>query len=404
MDFNDSLDEATYRARARDWLEINVPPATDGSERSQMAASRAWQAVKAAAGYSCITWPEAWGGQGGSQMEAVIFHQEESRFQVPFDPFEFSLGICMPTLLNYTDDAGRERFAGPAIRGDEIWCQLLSEPAAGSDLAAVRTRALPADDSSGDWILNGHKVWTTFAHIADFGLALCRTDPGVAKHRGLTMFWVDMRAPGVTIEPIHQMSGGSDFNEVFLSDVRIPDSQRLGAVGGGWNASLYMMMHERVALGGSRGPDWPQVIEAARHTPGLRGTALGDQALRERIAEWYVQSEGLKHLRSRALTALSKGETPGPENSIGKLIAGLQIQDMMAGASEVLEEYGILDDPALSPLASAFNRSLLYVPGIRIAGGTDEILKNIIAERVLGMPSDIRVDKDVVFSEIPRKR
>jgi alkylation response protein AidB-like acyl-CoA dehydrogenase len=209
----------------------------------------------------------------------------------------------------------------------------------------------------------------------------------------------------VEVKPIHQMSGGSGFNEVFFTDLRVKDSQRLGAVDDGWRVSLVTLMNERLAVGGATGAGWSALMEAARNTPSPNGgTALADSALREKLADWYVQSEGLKHTRNRTMTALSRGETPGPESSIGKVISATQMQDLAHAAVEMLDQYGIINDPELAPLRGAFHMSLMSAPGLRIAGGTDEILRNIIAERVLGLPGDIRVDKDVAFKDMPTGR
>jgi alkylation response protein AidB-like acyl-CoA dehydrogenase len=408
MDFNDSPEEAAYRAEARAWLAANAPKragAYDPEGAGDLAASKAWQAKKAAAGYAQITWPKEWGGQGGTPIQQVIFNQEEAKHPVPGNPFQIGLGMCVPTVATFADDATRRRFVGPALRGEEIWCQLFSEPSGGSDVAAARTRAVRADDGSGDWLISGQKVWTTGAQISDFGIVVCRTNPDAPKHKGLTMFWVDMHDPGIEVKPIHQMSGASGFNEVFFTDVRIKDSQRLGAVDDGWRVSLVTLMNERLAVGGASGAGWAQFLEAARGVPGLDGApALKDQALREKLADWYVAAEGLKHTRNRTMTALSRGETPGPESSIGKIVSAGQMQDLANTALEMLDQYGIIDDPALAPLRGAFQNSLMAAPGMRIAGGTDEILKNIIAERVLGLPGDIRVDKDVPFKDMPTGR
>jgi len=408
MDFNDTPEEAAYRAQVRAWLDANAPRKHVGSDPEggdSMAASKAWQAKKAAAGYACITWPKEWGGQGGNPLQNVIFGQEEAKHPIPPNPFQIGLGMCVPTLMNFADQATKDRFAGPAIRGEEIWCQLFSEPAGGSDVAAARTKAVPAPDGSGDWLISGQKVWTTGAQFSNYGIVIVRTNPDVPKHKGLTMFWVDMSDPGIEVRPIHQMSGGSGFNEVFFTDVRVKDSQRLGAVGEGWKVSLVTLMNERLAVGGATGPGWAQFLETARNTPGLDGqSALKDGALREKLADWYVQAEGLKHTRNRTMTALSRGQTPGPESSIGKIISAVQMQDLGNGAVEMLDQYGIINDPDLAPLHAGFHGSLMFGPGLRIAGGTDEILKNIIAERVLGLPGDIRVDKDVPFKDMPTGR
>jgi alkylation response protein AidB-like acyl-CoA dehydrogenase len=313
--------------------------------------------------------------------------------------------MCVPTVMNFADPATKDRFGPPAIRGEEIWCQLFSEPSGGSDVAAARTRAEMAPDGSGDWIINGQKVWTTGAQFSDFGIVIVRTDPNLPKHKGLTMFWVDMKDPGIEIRPIHQMSGGSGFNEVFFTDVRVKDSQRLGGVGDGWKVSLVTLMNERLAVGGATGAGWSQFLEAARDTTGSDGAPLlQESALREKLADWYVQAEGLRHARNRTMTALSKGQTPGPESSIGKVVAATLMQDLANEAVEMLDQYGIINDPDLAPLSGGFHGSLMMAPGLRIAGGTDEILRNIIAERVLGLPGDIRLDKDVAFKDVPTGR
>ena len=411
MDFKDTPEEAAYRQQVREWLAANAPKKREGEadplgESSDgLTASKAWQAKKAAAGYACITWPKEWGGQGGTPIQQVIFNQEESAYPTPGNPFQIGLGMCVPTVMTFADEETKKRFVGPAIRGEEIWCQLFSEPSGGSDVAGSRTRAERAPDGSGDWIINGQKVWTTGAQFSDFGIVICRSNPDAPKHKGMTMFWIDMKDPGVEVRPIHQMSGGSGFNEVFFTNLRVKDSQRLGAVDDGWRVSLVTLMNERLAVGGSTGAGWSAFMEAARSTPGLAGgAAIKDQALREKLADWYVQAEGLKHTRNRTMTALSKGETPGPESSIGKIISAVQMQELANSAVEMLDQYGIINDPEIAPLRGAFHGSLMSAPGMRIAGGTDEILRNIIAERVLGLPGDIRVDKDIPFKDLPTGR
>ncbi|MCI3133705.1 acyl-CoA dehydrogenase family protein [Phenylobacterium aquaticum] len=408
MDFNDSPDEAAYRKQVQDWLAANAPKTYAGGDPEggdSLEASKAWQAKKAAAGYACITWPKEWGGQGGTPIQTVIFGAEEAKYPIPPNPFQIGLGMCVPTVMTFADEATKKRFVGPAIRGEEIWCQLFSEPSGGSDVAGSRTKAERAPDGSGDWIINGQKVWTTGAQFSDFGIVICRTNPDVPKHKGLTMFWIDMHDPGVEVKPIHQMSGGSGFNEVFFTDVRVKDSQRLGGEGDGWKVSLVTLMNERLAVGGATGAGWSEFMEAARQTPGLDGgSALKDGALREKLADWYVQAEGLKHTRNRTMTALSRGQTPGPESSIGKIVSAVQMQELGNTAVEMLDQYGIINDPNLAALRGGFHSSVMFAPGLRIAGGTDEILKNIIAERVLGLPGDIRVDKDIPFKDMPTGR
>jgi alkylation response protein AidB-like acyl-CoA dehydrogenase len=404
MDFNDTPEEAAYRLKARDWLAANAPvgPTLDAEDPRGMAAARAWQRKKAEAGFACITWPTAWGGAGGAPWQAVIFNQEEAKLSTPGNPFAIGLGMCVPTVLTCGNEADKARFARPAVLGDEIWCQLFSEPSGGSDAAAARTRAARTGD---DWVINGQKVWTSGAHYSDYGLLLARTDPDVPKHKGMTMFWIDMRAPGVEVRPIHQMSGASNFNEVYFTDLRIKDAQRVGEVGDGWKVAIITLMNERLSVGGGAGGSGhARILKLAAEMATLAGPASKDAALRERIADWFVQAEGLKYTTFRTQTALSRGQTPGPENSIAKLVSATLMQDMANAAMDLEDQFGILSDPAHAPLGAAYQQMLLSAPGLRIAGGTDEILRNIIAERVLGMPQDVRLDKDVAFKDIPSGR
>jgi alkylation response protein AidB-like acyl-CoA dehydrogenase len=406
MDFNDSPEEAAYRAQVRAWLEANAPNRSGKVDNglddpASMDEARAWQRKKAEAGYACITWPKAWGGGGGASWQSVIFGQEESRFETPGNPFQIGLGMCVPTVMTVGNEADKERFVRPAVRGDEIWCQLFSEPAGGSDVAAARTRAVRDGD---DWVINGQKVWTSGAHYSDFGLLLTRTDIDVPKHKGMTMFWIDMKDPAVEVRPIHQMSGASNFNEVYFTDLRVKDSQRVGGVGDGWKTSLVTLMNERLAIGGGTGASHKQVLKLAQDISTLSGLATQDNGLREKIADWFVQAEGLKYTRYRTLTALSRGQTPGPESSIGKVVGANLMQDMANTAMDLEDQFGIITDPDLAPLAGAFQTALMGAPGLRIAGGTDEILRNIIAERVLGLPQDVRLDKNVAFKDVPTGR
>jgi alkylation response protein AidB-like acyl-CoA dehydrogenase len=404
MDFNDTPEEAAFRAEVRAWLTANAPKKVDTKKLSEpelLKLAKAWQAKKAEARFTCMTWPEALGGRGATPIQNVIYNQEESKFDVPRGFFDIGLGMCVPTVMAFANDETKKRFVAPAVRGEEIWCQLFSEPSAGSDVAGLRTRAVQDGD---DWVINGQKVWTSGAHYCDFGILLVRTNPDVPKHKGLTMFWIDMKAPGVEVRPIHQMSGGSNFNEVYFTDLRVKDSQRLGAVGDGWKVALVTLMNERLAVGGSTGPNYPEIMELARSTVTETGSALANDAFREKLADWYVQAEGLKLTRFRTMTALSRGQTPGPESSIGKIISANQLQDLSNVAVELEDQFGIITDTAIAPLEAAFQQSLMWAPGLRIAGGTDEILKNIIAERVLGLPGDVRVDKDVAFKDMPTGR
>ncbi len=412
MDFEDSPEEAKFRAEVRAWLDQNAKPrksagAVDVMEEngaaSEMAASRAWQKKKAQAGYARITWPKGMGGIGGTPMQSIIFGQEEAKYDVPTGgPFAIGLGMCIPTLMTYGSDEAKKRYVKPAVEGDEIWCQLFSEPAGGSDVANLRTKA----EKNGDtWTINGSKIWTTGAQFSDYGILLTRTDPNVPKHKGLTMFYLSMKSPGVEVRPIKQASGGSGFNQIFFTDVKIPDSQRLGEVGQGWQVALTTLMHERLAVGGGQGGglDVPQLMQLARSLELEDGPAIKNAAVRERIADWYVKSAGLRYTTFRTMTALSRGQQPGPEASIAKIVVAAKLQDLSAFAMDLEGETGILqgDD---APMSGMFQGGWLSSPGLRIAGGTDEILRNIIAERVLGLPQDVRVDKDVPLNTSPPGR
>ena len=304
----------------------------------------------------------------------------------------------MPPLFAYATEEQKRRYPPKALRGDEIWCQLFSEPAAGSDLAGLRTRAVK---DGNDWVINGQKIWTSGAHRADWGVVVTRSDPNAPKHKGLTYFFLDMRSPGIEIRRIKQISGASNFNEVYFTDVRIPDSQRLGAGGAGWGVAITTLMNERLTSGETRGPDWDELFGIVKGLDLEDGPALENAAVREKLADWYVRRQGVRWTRFRGMTALSRGETPGPENSIGKLVLAAQAQDIAAFAMDLLDMGGAVSDPELAPLKAAFQESVLATPGSRIAAGTDEILKNIIAERVLGLPADVRVDKDQAFKDLP---
>jgi acyl-CoA dehydrogenase len=412
MDFEDSPEEAAFRAEVRTWLDANAKPrvkreaADPMDERSDPAAmkkAREWQKTKANKGYARITWPKGMGGIAGTPMQSIIFGQEESKYDVPAGaPFAIGLGMCIPTVMTYCGDETKNRYVKPAVEGTEIWCQLFSEPAGGSDVAALRTKA----EKNGDaWTINGSKIWTTGAQFSDYGLLLTRTDPNVPKHKGLTMFYLSMKSPGVDVRPIKQASGASGFNEIFFTDVKIPDSQRVGEVGQGWQVALTTLMHERLAVGGGQGGgiDVPQLMQLARTLELEDGPAIKNAAVREKIADWYVRSAGLKYTTLRTMTALSRGQQPGPEASIAKIVVASKLQDLCAFAMELEGEAGAITGND-APMHGSFQAGWLGAPGLRIAGGTDEILRNIIAERVLGLPGDIRVDKDVAFNKVPTGR
>ena len=399
MDFNDTPDEARFREEASSWLAENAP--TDDAFRalSPLEQAKVWQKRKYDAGWACIGWAPEFGGRGASAIEEVIWRQEESQYDLPANFFLIGQGMIGPTLMAWASDKDKARFLPPLASGEEVWCQLFSEPAGGSDLAALRTRAERDGD---DWVINGQKIWTSGAHYSDYGVIVVRTDPTVPKHKGLSYFYVDMKAPGVEVKPIKQLTGDSDFNEVYFTDVRVSDSQRLGEVGQGWQVSLTTLMNERAAIGGSFGQmDVSLAMSVAEEVEIDGRPALEDAAVRARIANWYVQEAGLKYTGYRSLTALSRGALPGPENSIGKLVGAPKMQAMSSYLMDLLDASGTIADESLAAKAGIIQRAYMGAPGLRIAGGTDEIMANIIAERVLGLPQEPRLDKGIPFNEVP---
>ena len=322
-----------------------------------MEASKAWQKKKAEAGYAAITWPKEWGGQGGQSWQNVIFGQEEAKAAPGLSgPFAIGLGMCIPTILTAGNDEDKKRFAQPAVRGEEIWCQLFSEPSGGSDAAAARTRAVKEGD---EWVINGQKVWTSGAHYSDYGLLLARTDPDVPKHKGLTMFWIDMHASG--------RGGAADPPDERRLQLQRglfhrPAHQGLPARGRGRRRLEGRRHHpdERAPVsvgGGASGSNYGAVMKLAEGIQTMAGPSSKDAGLREKIADWFVQAEGLKYTTFRTMTALSRGQTPGPENSIAKIVAANVMQEMANEAMDLEDQFGILKGSD-APLAGAFQQTL----------------------------------------------
>ncbi|MEY4377424.1 MAG: hypothetical protein RJB26_1974 [Pseudomonadota bacterium] len=404
MHFEDQPQDAEYRARVRAWLEANAtrkarPDETWGlhlAEDDRVAAAREWQRRKFDAGFGAIAFPRKYGGAGGRAYESVIFQQEEANFSVPVAFYNISLGVCIPSLLALARPEHKERHVRPALEGTEVWCQLYSEPAAGSDLAGILTRA-ERDAETGDFIINGQKVWTTHARHASWALLVARTDASKPKHEGLTVFIIDMKAPGIEVRPIRQASGEADFNEVFLTDVRVPAANVIGEVDGGWKVIVASLVHERVSIGGALPRD------LHRMTLEMAGDrAHTDARIRERVADQYLMSQGLWLMSARALTAVSKGQAPGPESICAKIIAGRFLQDFAYFGMDLRGTEGVLAGRELDEAAMTAQRMWFGSLAVRIAGGTDEIVRNTIAERVLGLPPEARVDKGIPFKDLPR--
>ena len=397
MDFEDTPEEAAWRERVRAYLDEHRDELSAVGGRRDTDAARALEARLYDGGLVGVTWPVEHGGQGGTPMQQAIVDQELSRIGIGMLINTIGIGMCGPTVRAHGSEDQKQRYLTRLLRADDIWCQLFSEPASGSDLAGLRTKAVRNDD--GSWRLSGQKVWTTMAHIADYGIVLTRTNPDVAKHRGLTMFVVDMKAPGVTVRPLRQMSGGAQFNEVFFDDVVVPDSERLGDVDDGWRVALTTLMSERMAIGGGGtevGAGVGQVLShVAQRIDGLDGDR---QALvRQDLGRAYVQSLGIRYTGYRQLSKISKGQPPGPEASAGKLAGTVTARVLADLAVRVLGDDAVY--AATADGSSTWQDQQASLPGMAIAGGTDEILKNILGERVLGLPGEPRGDKGKTFTE-----
>jgi alkylation response protein AidB-like acyl-CoA dehydrogenase len=401
-----------FRAEARAWLTRHAQPRPVTSyrwgvgsesvalfqnmdaatERRHIDRYRDWVRLKSDHGFANVDWATQWGGRGLTPAHQRAFEEEECGFIVPpaHESVGITCGLVAPTINVHGTPRQRERFLRRMLRTDDMWCQLFSEPAAGSDLAGVVTRA---ERDGEEWVLNGQKVWTSGAQYADWGYALCRTDPSVPKHRGLTAFIVPMAADGVEIRPLRQATGGSSFNEVFFRDVRIPDDLRLGEVGQGWQVALTTLGFERsTAAGENIHEQANRLVMLARHLD-----RAGDPVVRDLLARVAIQDRILLATQRRVKAQLSAGATPGPEGSLGKLMWTEGLRLVNEAAAEILGPRLVADSGEWGTFA--WSEHLLGTTGYRIAGGTDEIQRNIISERILQLPPEPRVDKDRPFRE-----
>jgi alkylation response protein AidB-like acyl-CoA dehydrogenase len=396
VDLNDTPEQAAYRSAVRGWLEQNAAHAPEnhgsGEDEAAIEAHRAWQRRLAEGGYVGVTWPVEYGGQGLGPIEQVIVNQEISRARVPGILDAIGVGMLGPTIIAHGDDEQKQRYLAPMLHADEVWCQLFSEPAAGSDLAGIQCRAKREDD--GGWRVSGQKVWTTNAQFASFGLLLARTDADVPKHKGLTMFVVPMDAAGVTVRPLRQISGEPEFNEVFFDEVRLEPGSEVGAVNGGWGVALTTLMFERITIGaGSEGMGY----RAERFANAIASDegAAQDPAVRHAYGELATELLALRFTGYRLLTALQRGQIPGPEAGLGKVTA----VNAAIAAGDLIAD--VLGPSALHE--GEWSYLISYLPGLKSAGGTEEILRNTIGERVLGLPPEPRLDKGIPFSELRAK-
>lgn len=401
MDFSDTPDEANFRTEVRAWLKANggALQSTAPDElytEADIERCRQWQRKKAEADYAHIVWPQEYGGMGGTWMQAAIFDQEERRLPRPFNYFSVGIGQCLPPIMTYGSEE-QKQLIPRTLRGDLIWCQLFSEPSAGVDLAAVRTKAVQEGDC---WKVSGQKVWTSGAHVADYGILLARTDPDVPKHRGLTFFVVDMRLPGVKVQPIKQISGHSEFNEVFLDAVELPDSCRLGEVNQGWTVAMNSLSAERFKRLNTRMPSMLSLLNLAESCDIDGTSAIECDDVRQYLAGALANKCALENFMSRMLTVLSEGGELGSEASILKLMSCQLNQDLSAYTMDLFGMQGAILDEQTHVLQDELYDAYLWTPGLRIAGGADEILMNIIAERTLGLPGEPRLDKGKAFKDL----
>jgi alkylation response protein AidB-like acyl-CoA dehydrogenase len=361
-----------------------LPEQTPEEEAVEVAEAKAWAQKVFDAGFGWITGPEQYGGRGLPGSYQRVYSSIESKYATPTQaPRGIGLGMVAPTILAHATDVAKERYLRSLWRGDIIACQLFSEPGAGSDLASLQTRAVRDGD---EWIINGQKVWTSGAQYSDIGEIICRTDPDLPKHKGLTGFIVDMHAKGVEVRPLRQMTGGASFNEVFFTDVRVPEDHLLGDVNGGWTVALTTLMNERASIGGGGGGAggsgaMQRLIDLATHLG-----ADKDPLVRQKIANTWINLQVAKYTNERALAKIRSGELPGPELSIAKLSLTENLRRMADLSAAILGERLIADSGEWGTYA--WGTFMLGVPGLRVAGGTDEVMHNIIGERVLGLPKE----------------
>ena len=408
MDFDDTPEEAAWREECRSFLDQHAElkpevvdwsqsywarPPTAEEEQAARAAGRRWQRTKFDDGWAGLTWPTEFGGRGLSSHFNAIFAEEEARYDLPFGPFAQSIGMAGPTIIAHGTDDQRARYLTPMLRGDDIWCQLFSEPGAGSDLAGLRTSGVVDGD---EIVVNGQKVWTSNAVEAAHGMLLVRTDPDVPKHRGITYLLLDMSSPGIDIRPLRQPNGRAEFNEVFLDDVRVPVANVLGEIDAGWGPILTTLANERQGIGTGSRAGIDDLADLARHF----GVA-GDPVVRQDLMRLHAISETMRFLGYRVRTAASQGEMPGPESSVLKLAASRRLELQGDLAMAIMGAAGTLygDDAHMGGFWQ--NYGFLSQWMARIGGGTDQVQRNIVGENVLGLPQEPRPDKGIPFKDIP---
>ncbi len=375
MDLTFSDAERAFRDELRGWIAANHPGAEPEGEEASFGWRVEWQRALAAGGWAAVHWPPEYGGRGATLVESAIFNEELARAKAPQPANVLGLLLGGPTLMVHGSDEQRDRFLPGIVSAEEIWCQGFSEPDAGSDLAALKTRAVKVD---GGWRVTGQKVWTSFAHRASWCMLVARSDPEAAKHKGLTYFLMDMREPGITVRPLRQITGAAEFNELFLEEVWIPDENVIGAVGNGWAVALTTLMNERAGLAFGLQVALKVLLDELTAAAAARGL-LDDPSVAERLGDLHLRCEILRLTAYRGLTAQMKYGQPGPEGSLTKWMWSDTNQRATELAVELIGPEALASD-------SRWSFELLRARGNTIEGGTTEILKNIVAERVLGLP------------------
>jgi acyl-CoA dehydrogenase len=364
------------------------------AEMEMLRKAKEWQAKRFDNGFGWITGPTEYGGAGLSNAHERAYNQVEREYRTaPLGVFQIGLGMVAPTILAHASEAAKEKYIRAMWRADIVGCQLFSEPGAGSDLASVQAKAERDGD---EWLITGQKVWTSGAQFSDIGEVICRTDPSLPKHKGLTGFIVDMHAPGVEIRPLRQMTGGASFNEVFFNEVRVPDDHRLGEVNNGWNVALTTLMNERASIGSSDGGEnnmYTRLLAMIRHYE-----LDQDPIVRDMLADLYINTRVAGFTSQRATDKMRAGQLPGPEMSIGKMALVDNQKRMNDLVAHVLGAKLVVDTGEWGTYA--WSQLLLGAPGMRIAGGSDEVMRNIVGERVLGLPKDVGIDSKSAFRDI----
>jgi alkylation response protein AidB-like acyl-CoA dehydrogenase len=381
MDLRDTPDEARFRAEVREFIAQNVPEESKqrGGRRFEDS-DREWSRRLGEAGYAGLTWPKEYGGAGAPYAHQAIFLEEMARAEAPPHMGVIGIGMAGPTIMAWGTDAQKERYLAKIITAEEIWCQGFSEPGAGSDLASVRTKI---DDAGDHFVVNGQKVWSSFAHIAEHCILVGLSDPDAPRYKGLTYLIVDMRVPGVEVRPLRQITGHAEFNEIFFTDVQVAKENLLGEVGDGWQVAMTTLLHERGTLGFALAATLDAAVRKLVALAKERGVT--DPVLHDRIAREWIELQAIRYTNLRSLTALVKTGIPGPEGSVSKLVWSENNQRLTKLALEILGSHATLTDG--SGVADGYwQYQQLRSRGNTIEAGTSEILRNIVAERVLGLP------------------